>query len=207
MPHLPYLYAGALRLPAGAVQVASLLPEPCTRLELEIGPGRGGFLMERLAVRSDVGMLGLEIRRKWVQLVNDRLQSRGLAARAQVYAADALDGMRRLQPDGSLAVVYVHFPDPWWKKRHNKRLVVSRFVLDEVARLLKVGADLFVQTDVPERADTYEAQIGAHGAFEPCGDCEGSARVAINPYGARSHRERQALDDQIPIHRLRFIRK
>ena len=67
--------------------------------------------------------------------------------------------------------------------------------------------ELFVQTDVDERAELYETQIAAHGAFVPAGDAPGSARVVENPYGARSHRERRAIDDAIPVYRLRFLRR
>jgi tRNA (guanine-N7-)-methyltransferase len=108
--------------------------------------------------------------------------------------------------------VYFHFPDPWWKKRHQKRLVVGAGVLDEVARLLRPGGELFVQTDVEERADLYETQILGHAAFQADGEGDGaphvrpSARLAENPYGARSHRERRAIDDAIPVYRLRFRR-
>ena len=98
----------------------------------------------------------------------------------------------------------MHFPDPWWKKRHQKRLVMGDVLLDHVARLLLPGGELFVQTDVEERADQYEAMISEHGRFEPFGDVTGSARLAENPYGARSPREHRAIADGIPIHRLRF---
>lgn len=207
MVQRPDPYAAVLRLPDGPVQVTSLLAAPCSRVEVEIGPGRGGFLFERLVSCAEAGLIGLEIRRKWAHIVNSRLEKQGFGGRARVYADDAKDAMRRLQPDGCLDAVFVHFPDPWWKKRHAKRLVLGRPLLDEVARLLKPGADLFVQTDVPERAEAYEAQIEDHGAFVPHGDAPGSARMAANPYGATSHRERRAVDDQIPIHRLRYLRR
>ena len=102
--------------------------------------------------------------------------------------------------------MYFHFPDPWWKKRHQKRLVLGSGVLDQVARLLRPGGELFVQTDVEDRADRYETLIAGHAAFEAGGQHGGSARLAENPYGARSHRERRAIDDAIPIYRLRFRR-
>jgi tRNA (guanine-N7-)-methyltransferase len=151
-------------------------------------------------------MLGLEIRRKWAQIVDDRLRRSGHGERARVFAEDARDALVRLGPDASVAAVFLHFPDPWWKKRHQKRLVIGGLLLDEIARLLAAGGELFVQTDVAERADGYDALVAAHGAFEPRGDLPGSASVAQNPYGARSHRERRAEADQIPVHRLRFVR-
>jgi len=102
--------------------------------------------------------------------------------------------------------VFVHFPDPWWKKRHRKRLVVRDAFLDQVARLLEPGGELFVQTDVEERATAYEGLVGLDERFRPAGDAPSSPRLADNPYGARSPRERRAIADGLPVHRLRYER-
>jgi tRNA (guanine-N7-)-methyltransferase len=201
-------YAHAARLPEeNKVDVRRLLELPAARLELEIGPGRGGFLIDRLVATDDVGIVGFEVKRKWTAIVNERLARRGLGSRGRVFAEDAALALPRLVPDGVLAAVFFNFPDPWWKKRHQKRLVLRPTLLDEVARLLATQGDLFVQTDVEERALLYEMQIGAHGAFAPRGDAPSSARLAENPYGARSHRERRAMDDGIPVYRMRFARR
>ena len=71
-------YARAPRLPEGsALDPATLVPAATGSIELEIGPGRGGFLVERLAAVGDVGVIGLEVRRKWATIVDDRLRARG----------------------------------------------------------------------------------------------------------------------------------
>jgi tRNA (guanine-N7-)-methyltransferase len=124
-----------------------------------------------------------------------------------VFAEDAKDALPRLSPDACLSVVYLHFPDPWWKKRHEKRLVLDLSVLDQVARLLVPTGEFFVQTDVAERADQYEGLLLADARFEPAGDQPGSARLADNPYEARSPRERRAITDGLPIHRMLFRKK
>jgi len=198
-------YADAPRLPGeGKVDVRKLNEKACGRIEIEIGPGRGGFLLERLAAVPDLCMVGFEIRRKWATIVDGRLRKHGYGARGRVFAEDAKQALERLEPDGSVDAFFVHFPDPWWKKRHQKRLVMSPSLLDSIARLLRQGGELYVQTDVEERAEAYEAQVNAHPAFAPAGDEEGSARMAENPYQARSPREHRAIADGIPIVRLRF---
>jgi tRNA (guanine-N7-)-methyltransferase len=85
--------------------------------------------------------------------------------------------------------------------------VLEPTLLDQIARLLRREGELFVETDVEERAALYEDDIGAHAAFVPAGDHPGSARLSENPYQGRSHRERRAIDDEIPIYRLRYVKK
>jgi tRNA (guanine-N7-)-methyltransferase len=205
-PRENHPYARAPRLPDGDVPVADLVVGEGP-LEIEIGPGRGGFLFERAAASPAARLVGLEIRLKWATLVDERLHRQGLGARARVFNADAREALARFVPDASVAVFYLHFPDPWWKKRHEKRLVMGVPLLDAIARLLVDGGELFVQTDVEERAGLYDAQIAAHPALEPAGDAAGSARMAENPYGARSPREHRAIADGLPVHRLRYRRR
>jgi tRNA (guanine-N7-)-methyltransferase len=206
-PRPNHPYAHAARFPdEGPVDIAALLPGEGP-VEIEIGPGRGGFLFERAAAAPDRRLLGLEIRLKWSAVVDERLRKAGLSGRVRCLNADAREALPRLGPDASIDTFFLHFPDPWWKKRHAKRLVMSPALLDAIARLLRDGGELYVQTDVPERAEMYEAQIGAHEALEPHGDEPGSPRMTENPYGARSPREHHAIADGLPVTRLRFRRR
>ena len=158
--------------------------------------------MERLVACPDVRLIGLEIKKKWALLVDERLQRAGLGSRGRVFCEDVRSALPRF-PDASVRIAYFHFPDPWWKKRHQKRLVLSPPLLAELARVLVVGGELFVQTDVEERALAYELTIGENPAFRAR---EASARVAHNPYLAKSPREKRATADGLPIFRLQYTR-
>jgi tRNA (guanine-N7-)-methyltransferase len=210
-PHHPY--ARAPRLPDDEiVALESLLAREGAAplegpIEIEIGSGRGGFVFERCDARPDVRLLALEIRLKWATLVDERLVRRGYGDRARVFNADARDALRRFTPAGVVSVFFLHFPDPWWKKRHEKRLVMGEPLAVEMARLLRDGGEIFVQTDVEERAELYAGVLGGVAELEPAGDVEGSPRLAGNPYGARSPREHRAIEDGLPIERLRFRRR
>jgi len=193
-------YAHAPRLPEGeSVDPRLLVGAAETTIEIEVGPGRGGFLFERLAADPSVRMLGLEIRRKWATLVDERLRAQGLGERARVLAEDAKAAFPRF-PAGCARAVFVHFPDPWWKKRHHKRLVVTNELLAQVCRILCPGGELFIQTDVSERAEAYAALVAA----EPRLVAVTPGFAAENPFGARSPREHRAIADDLPIYRLHF---
>jgi tRNA (guanine-N7-)-methyltransferase len=202
---MPRPYDDAPRLPeAERIELRSLAQGEWT--EIELGPGRGWFLVERAEAEPRTALVGLEIRRKWASIVDARLAARGYGARARVFAEDARFALPRLGPDGSVRRFFVHFPDPWWKKRHAKRLLVQGDFLGEVARLLEPGGELFVQTDVDERAAGYEELVAVDPRFVPSGDVPGSPRLAENPYVARSPRERRAIADGLPVNRLRWQR-
>jgi tRNA (guanine-N7-)-methyltransferase len=102
--------------------------------------------------------------------------------------------------------IFLNFPDPWWKKRHQKRKVLDPALVEEAARLLERGGELFLQTDVGERAVEYAALLAGDPRFVPAGDEPGSPTLGDNPYDARSPRERRAIADGLPVHRLRFRR-
>lgn len=188
----------ARTVPEGAVDLRTLVPGEGP-LELEIGFGRGRFLLERARAAPGSRVIGMEIKAKWAHLVELR-RIREELHNAAALRADARSVLARSGPDGSVARVFVHFPDPWWKKRHDKRRVIDEDFLDHVARLLAPGGELFVQTDVEDRGDAMRARIEAQGSFElvPCD---------VNTYGGRSNREVRAEEDGLPIHRVLAIRR
>jgi tRNA (guanine-N7-)-methyltransferase len=206
-PRPNHPYAHAPRFPEGErVRLDSVLPGEGP-FEIEIGPGRGGFLFERCAARSDVRIIGFEIRLKWSALVDEKLRKAGLGARARCLNADARSELQRVAPDASVTTFFLHFPDPWWKKKHEKRLVMGAELLDSITRLLIDGGELFVQTDVEHRYEQYKAFLDAREALEPFGDVPGDARLQDNPYNAQSPREKRAIADGLPIHRMRYRKR
>ncbi|HKO50638.1 MAG TPA: tRNA (guanine-N7)-methyltransferase [Polyangiaceae bacterium] len=193
-------YEHAPRLPEGEqIDPRLLVGAGASPIEIEIGPGRGGFVFERLAADPEVFMLGLEIRRKWATIVDDRVRERGLSSRARVLAEDARSAFPRF-PAACARAVFVHFPDPWWKKRHAKRLVVTSELLPQLCRVLVPGGALFIQTDVEDRANEYAALVASEPRLVP----QHPGFEAENPYNARSPREHRAIADGLPIYRLHY---
>jgi tRNA (guanine-N7-)-methyltransferase len=180
--------------PEGPISLEALWPHTAD-WELEIGFGRGMFLLERARAATSAGILGLEIKRKWAYLVGERAQRLGLG-NVRVYAADAREVLPRLTPEASLTRVFMHFPDPWWKKRHAKRRLRGPDTFAPLARMLKPGGELFIQTDVEERAATFLEDLRALGDFRS------AEYVDENPYCARSNREKRAIEDGLPVYRL-----
>jgi tRNA (guanine-N7-)-methyltransferase len=203
MPKVPSPYADAPRLPEGELVDPRMLVGAVEPIELEIGPGKGGFLFERLAAEPEARLVGLEIRLKWAAIVDQKVRELGHGERCRVFAEDARAALPRFV-EACLCRVFIQFPDPWWKKRHAKRRLTSDSVFDDVTRLLVDHGELFIQTDVEERIDSFAAIADAHPDLVPFGS---EARVSENPYGARTPREHRAIRDGLPIYRLRYRRR
>ena len=135
-------YDHAPRLPDGeTLDLGAVVPGE-GGVFLEIGPGRGGFALGYAALHPEARFLALEIRRKLAAQLDERLQKKDFK-HARCFAEDAGLALPRLRPDGCAVAAAVHFPDPWWKKRHAKRLVVRDDFVAALARLVAPGGMVF----------------------------------------------------------------
>jgi tRNA (guanine-N7-)-methyltransferase len=189
------------RPPDGPLVLGELLPGT-GEIEIEVGFGHGRFLFERAVARPDVRILGLEIKKKWAYLVAERCRARGLH-HVTAWGADARDVLSRV-PEASVARVFMHFPDPWWKRKHEKRRLTGDSLIEEVARVLRPGGEFFMQTDVQERAEVHCAAVRGCAAFVLAGE---GGYLAENPYQARSNREARAAEDGLPVFRVLALRR
>lgn len=115
-------------------------------VELEIGIGKGLFLQHAAQEHPDRNFVGIEIRRKYLNVAKARIEKRPLA-NARLVCGEAFEFMEQfLRPD-SLSVIHVYFPDPWPKKRHHRRRLFSPDFMAEVNRVLLPGGQLLIATD------------------------------------------------------------
>jgi tRNA (guanine-N7-)-methyltransferase len=106
--------------------------------------------------------------------------------------------------DGQLARAFINFPDPWFKRRHKKRRLVDAQLARTVARKLRVGGELFFQSDVWDLAldamAVLEAEPGLRNLAGPW------SFQRANPYGARSLREIRCEARHMRIWRILYER-
>lgn len=191
----------APRAPEGRFSLEEVLQGPGA-IELDIGFGRGLSLFERAEASPQSRIIGIEVKAKLVYKVDQRLRKHGVT-NAAVLQGDAREILKRAGPSGSVRRVAIHFPDPWWKKRHDKRRVLGDALLTELARLMQPGGELFIQTDVEHRAAQYLEQLRQHPSFTLASS---DGYVDENPFRARSNREKRALEDGLPIWRIMAVR-
>jgi tRNA (guanine-N(7)-)-methyltransferase len=117
--------------------------------ELEIGSGKGTFLLQEAAARPEANFLGIEWAKEFWRYAADRLR-RHAVPNARMLRADATEFVRFRVPDGIVEVIHLYFSDPWPKSRHHKRRVVQDASLREFHRVLAPGGELRIVTDHDE---------------------------------------------------------
>ncbi len=157
-------------------------------VELEVGSGKGLFLVTASAARPDVNFVGVEIASGYARLCAGKLAAAG-RENARIVHGDGTALVRDRMRDACLAAVHVYFPDPWWKARHRKRRVLSEPFLRQVARVVVPGGRLHVWTDVEEYFRETLAITAATGLFSP--PVEEAARDAEHDLDYRTHFERR----------------
>ncbi len=115
-------------------------------LELEIGCGKGGFLLVRAEQHPDKHFLGIEWANKIFRYTADRVARRGLR-NVRVMRTDARRFVEVHLPPDCLTAIHLYHPDPWPKKRHHKRRLVQPAFVDAVVRTLTPGGRWAIQTD------------------------------------------------------------
>jgi tRNA (guanine-N7-)-methyltransferase len=133
-------------------------------VELEIGSGKGLFLLNAASTAPGHNFLGVELARKYARLAAQRLARRQVA-NARIWRGDARLLMGRLVPAASLRAVHVYFPDPWWKKRHKKRRVFTASLVAQIGQALESGGELRVASDVEEYFDLIQSLVAANPRF------------------------------------------
>lgn len=171
-------------------------------LELELGSGMGGFALAYAAQHPSVNYVAIEWRKKYARELEHRARSRGLA-NLRVVEADARAVVPRLFAPRSLSAIHLQFPDPWWKRAHKKRQLLS----EDFARLLfdlaAPGALFDLRTDVEERAHGMLATLEGAGFENPLGP---GRFHPFDPAEPASSRERRYLAAGDPLFRARLFK-
>lgn len=170
-------------------------------LEIEIGSGKGLFLVRAAKERPDHNFLGIELAHKYARHIAARLARAGLN-HARILSGDALAFFRQLPDEVGLAAVHVYFPDPWWKKRHRKRRVMTDAFARDIERTLAAGGTLHFWTDVEEYFQETLALLAAETKL--AGPLSVAERPAGDDLDYRTHFERRMRLHDLPVYRAEF---
>ncbi len=138
---------------AGYIDPRNWFVQPDQPLEIEIGSGKGTFLVQQAMLQPETNFLGIEWAREFYLYAADRVRrrrQRGMLNNVRVLHTDATSFFQWRMPDSIVRVVHLYFSDPWPKKRHHKKRVIQDRFLADVWRVLIPGGELRVVTDHDE---------------------------------------------------------
>lgn len=176
-------------------------------LHLDIGCGRGGFLLKLAAAKLDQNYLGLEIRPPIFQYALDRVEKRGLSGRLTFVGCNANVDLDRIlslyqkQGGGPLETVSIQFPDPHFKSQHAKRRVVTPDLVLTLAKYMPESSVAFLQSDIKEVLDDMRLRFREQDQYFQ-DDLESTSEyLEDNPVGIQTEREQSVLEKGLPVYR------
>lgn len=172
-------------------------------VEVEVGFGKGAFLVAAAKTHPETNWFGIENVRKLQLYVATRLTVRDLR-NARVACADAGAVLRDRVAPASLRAVHVYFPDPWWKKRHKKRRVFTAEFAYNCARVVEAGGSLHIATDVEEYFGVMREVVAGVLQFRPLELAPPAADPG--PDAVVTNFERKALAAGRPVWRAAYER-
>jgi tRNA (guanine-N7-)-methyltransferase len=139
-----------------------LLFQRAAPLEIELGAGRGDFIIGRAAATPERNFLAVELSMPLVQLLAARAAAAGLH-NLRIAMADARPLVNLFLPGGCVSTYHIYFPDPWPKARHAKHRLFTAQFISNLMRTMTDCALLFVATDVPDYATSIFSMADAQG--------------------------------------------
>ncbi len=167
-------------------------------VHIEIGSGKGTFLVAQAKAQPDINFLGIEWASKYYRHAVDRIGRWGLTNIRLIRTA-AADLLAEFIPPAGVQCFHIYFPDPWPKKRHHKRRFICADNLDKMLRLLQAKGRIQIATDHAEYFTQIQEVLAAKdGSIE---------RIEfVRPAGATGNEtvgtnfERKYLKEDRPIY-------
>jgi tRNA (guanine-N7-)-methyltransferase len=183
----------------GKIDFAQVIGRPGA-VHIEIGTGKGTFLLNQARVQPDDNFLGIEWARKYYRYAVDRIGRWGMK-NVRIIRTDAAAFLADSVDDNSVDLFHIYFPDPWPKKRHHKRRFICPANIENLIRCLKSSGEIRIATDHAEYFGQIEKVLAAQSEklekidFLPTAGADEGEWVGTNF-------ERKYLKDQRPIYTI-----
>ncbi len=172
-------------------------------LEIEVGSGKGLFLLSESARTPNHNFLGNEISHKYCRFAAYRLAQHN-RTNAFTLRGDGLALFREFLPDQCAVAVHVYFPDPWWKARHRRRRVMQPSFIQDIERVLKPGGQFHFWTDVEEYFEETLGLMKEHSQLS--GPHPVAIKTPEHDLDYRTHFERRMRLQEHDVFRAEFLK-
>jgi tRNA (guanine-N7-)-methyltransferase len=153
------------------IDIQQLFPG-MNQLKLEIGFGNGESLVQMAVADPQSAYIGIEVHEPGVGHCLQRIHEEGMH-NLKLMSHDAIEVLQSMIPEQSLERVFLFFPDPWHKKRHNKRRIVNQQFRDLLFTALSPGGVLHMATDWQDYAEHMAVDLFSDPRFKNLGDAQG----------------------------------
>ena len=171
-------------------------------IHIEIGSGKGTFVLSEAKAREDCDFIGIEWANKFYKHAVDRIGRWGLT-NVRIIRTDVADFLPKHIPDKSISCFHIYFPDPWPKSRHHKRRFICGSNMDEMIRCLKKDGIVNIATDhsgyFEQIKEVVDAQISI-GRLETAEFIRGAG--ALDNEVAGTNYERKYIKENRPIYTI-----
>lgn len=188
-----------------SVDPRSIFRDPGHPLEIELGSGKGTFLVQQAARQLDTNFLGIEWSAPFFRFAADRLRRHSLENTRMMHG-DGSEFITFWCADQVANVIHLYFLDPWPKARHHKRRVVQEQTMRHFHRVLKPGGLVHLVTDHDQLWDWYQQHVEAASdlfdvrAFDPPVSAESDEVIGTNF-------ERKYREEGRSIHSATLVRR
>lgn len=165
-----------LKLADGAINTDVIFGRTGQKV-LEIGFGMGTSLIEMAVASPNTDFIGVEVHPPGVGTLMNSARIEDLS-NLRVYLADANDVLEECFATQSIDRLQLYFPDPWHKKKHNKRRIVKSTFVQQVRAKLRSGGILHMATDWQHYADQMMETLSEAEGFE---NCAGAGQYSERP--------------------------
>lgn len=171
-------------------------------VEIELGCGKGRFIIQSARRRPEINFLGIERAAKFFRILKERAAASGVT-NIRLLKDDADYFIRKYLPLNSVQAYHIYFPDPWPKKRHHKRRLITAEFIELIKRSLTANGCIFFATDFKDYFDvmlsTARACPGLQEMF-----CKTILPEEANPEDAATNYERKYLMQRRTIYRAAY---
>ena len=193
--------------PARSPEWSEVFARPQQPLHLDIGCAKGDFVRGMAQQVPDWNFLGLEIRAPLVEralLRHEAAVQAGADRNLHFIFCNANNSLKTVLSScpGALQRVSIQFPDPWFKKRHQKRRVVQPELVETLAELMPADGWVWLQSDIEEVCVEMCDRFDESAEFVR----EGEGWLAASPFPAQTDRERVGIEKGLPVFRAKYLR-
>ena len=169
-------------------------------MNLEIGFGRGEFILQFAKDRPNETMVALETRLKWCLSLAQKIREENLG-NLRVVFQDAREFMIDWIEAAAVKSIFLFFPDPWWKSRHHRRRIFVHPFISVLYEKLTPEGEILLKTDVKEYVDDTISRIQRYATFR-LELLEKAEMPGLIP----TYREKRCMQEGLSIHTLRMIK-